>query len=214
MISADTQKIILDTSNNVLETKRRFEYGIHQIVLEVSEALKLKSSELNTTIYGLSSKIETEMSQIWRQIGIMYQEISSSKQALDRLQEQTLSYVNGSLTTMDSMEGKVSETNFTLKNQFTNFFYFKVSLITGRMQEVDSNLNYLLGRLSLVTQEFNQIKYGLGEALDNIKQSFITVQEKVKGSKSIIFVQNYIFYFLITFKMLAQDRTQSIKMTA
>lgn len=195
MISADTQKIILDTSNNVLETKRRFEYGIHQIVLEVSEALKLKSSELNTTIYGLSSKIETEMSQIWRQIGIMYQEISSSKQALDRLQEQTLSYVNGSLTTMDSMEGKVSETNFTLKNQFTNFFYFKVSLITGRMQEVDSNLNYLLGRLSLVTQEFNQIKYGLGEALDNIKQSFITVQEKVKGSKSIIFVQNYIFYF-------------------
>lgn len=82
------------------------------------------------------------------------------------------------------------------------------------MQEVDSNLNYLLGRLSLVTQEFNQIKYGLGEALDNIKQSFITVQEKVKGSKSIIFVQNYIFYFLITFKMLAQDRTQSIKMTA
>lgn len=50
------------------------------------------------------------------------------------------------------------------------------------MQEVDSNLNYLLGRLSLVTQEFNQIKYGLGEALDNIKQSFITVQEKVKGS--------------------------------
>lgn len=125
MISADTQKIILDTSNNVLETKRRFEYGIHQIVLEVSEALKLKSSELNTTIYGLSSKIETEMSQIWRQIGIMYQEISSSKQALDRLQEQTLSYVNGSLTTMDSMEGKVSETNFTLKNQFTNFFLFQ-----------------------------------------------------------------------------------------
>lgn len=117
MISADTQKIILDTSNNVLETKRRFEYGIHQIVLEVSEALKLKSSELNTTIYGLSSKIETEMSQIWRQIGIMYQEISSSKQALDRLQEQTLSYVNGSLTTMDSMEGKVCEKKLNSKTK-------------------------------------------------------------------------------------------------
>jgi hypothetical protein len=45
---------------------------------------------------------------------------------------------------------------------------------------VDSNLNYLLGRLSLVTQEFNQIKFGLGEALDNIRSSFMTVQEKVK----------------------------------
>lgn len=44
--------------------------------------------------------------------------------------------------------------------------------------EVDENLNYLLGRLSLVTQEFNQIKTGLGNALDNIKASFKIVQEK------------------------------------
>lgn len=46
------------------------------------------------------------------------------------------------------------------------------------MTEVDENLNYLLGRLSLVTQEFNQIKTGLGVALDNIKASFKVVQEK------------------------------------
>lgn len=39
-------------------------------------------------------------------------------------------------------------------------------------------MNYLLGRLSLVTQEFNQIKIGLGNALDNIKASFKVVQEK------------------------------------
>ena len=38
----------------------------------------------------------------------------------------------------------------------------------------------MLGRLSLVTHEFNQIKLGLGDALDNIKSSFMTVQEKVK----------------------------------
>lgn len=115
----------------------------------------------NLALVNLSSKIETEMSQVWRQIGIMYQEITSSKKTLDRLQEQTELYVNGTVTTMDSMEGKVG-------------------LITNRMQEVDSNLNYLLGRLSLVTQEFNQIKFGLGEALDNIRSSFMTVQEKVK----------------------------------
>lgn len=167
---------MLDTSNNVLETKRRFEYGIHQIILEVGDVMKTANSSMqkrlnelndgilenhNNALVNLSSKIETEMSQVWRQIGIMYQEITSSKRVLDHLQEQTEMYVNGSITTMDSMEGKVG-------------------LITNRMQEVDSNLNYLLGRLSLVTQEFNQIKFGLGEALDNIRSSFMTVQDKVK----------------------------------
>lgn len=101
------------------------------------------------------------MSQVWRQIGIMYQELTASTTALDRLQEQTETYVNGSLSTMDSMQGKVS-------------------LITGRMAEVDENLNYLLGRLSLVVQEFNQIKSGLGTALDNIRSSFHTVTDKLK----------------------------------
>lgn len=170
------EKIMLETANNVLETKRRFEYGIHQIILEVGDVMKTANNSMqkrlnelndgilenhNAALVNLSSKIETEMSQVWRQIGIMYQEISSSKTILDRLQEQTELYVNGTVTTMDSMEGKVG-------------------LITNRMQEVDSNLNYLLGRLSLVTQEFNQIKFGLGEALDNIRSSFMTVQEKVK----------------------------------
>jgi uncharacterized protein with von Willebrand factor type A (vWA) domain len=52
------------------------------------------------------------------------------------------------------------------------------------MSEVDTNLNYLLGRLSLVTQEFNQIKQGLGAALDNIKASFKEVQEKANDLSS------------------------------
>lgn len=175
------EKLLLQTGENVLDAKRGIDYGIHQILREVTEVVKANSKELNSTVTkrfdeigatildnhngalsNLSSKIETEISQVWRQIGIMYQEISSSKQALDRLQQQTESYVNGTLMTMDSMEGKVS-------------------LITGRMSEVDSNLNYLLGRLSLVTQEFNLIKRGLGQALDEIKSSFMEVQERVKG---------------------------------
>lgn len=110
---------------------------------------------------NLSSKIETEMSQVWRQIGIMYQEISSSKMSLDRLQQQTEAYVNGTITTMDNMKGKVG-------------------MITDRMSEVDENLNYLLGRLSLVTQEFNQIKLGLGDALESIRTSFQDVQKTVQ----------------------------------
>lgn len=54
------------------------------------------------------------------------------------------------------------------------------------MQEVDANLNYLLGRLSLVTQEFNQIKSGLGSALDNIRSSFQIVQNKIHGTLFIL----------------------------
>lgn len=108
---------------------------------------------------NLSSKIETEMSQVWRQIGIMYQEISSTKTFLDRLQQQT----EHEITVMDNMKGKVG-------------------LITDRMTEVDENLNYLLGRLSLVTHEFNQIKLGLGDALDSIRSSFQSVQKTVQNT--------------------------------
>lgn len=50
------------------------------------------------------------------------------------------------------------------------------------MSEVDGNLNYLLGKLGLVTQEFNAIKHGLGDALDNIRSSFAVVQSKIKGN--------------------------------
>lgn len=117
---------MLDNSNNIIETKRRFEYGIHQIVLEIGDVVRTNTKELNKTILNklveidrvildnhigaltnLTSKIETEMSQVWRQIGIMYQEVSSSKQALDRMQQQSEVYVNGTMLTMDSMEGKV-----------------------------------------------------------------------------------------------------------
>lgn len=57
--------------------------------------------------------------------------------------------------------------------------------ITGRMGDIDSNLNYLLGRLSLVTQEFNQIKSGLGSALDKIRTSFQLVQSQIEGKLAL-----------------------------
>ncbi|KAG4072564.1 hypothetical protein HA402_004653 [Bradysia odoriphaga] len=175
------ENILLQTADNVLSIKRGMEFNVHAITLEVGDVVRSSAKEMNSTFYkrfdalnetissnhngalsNLTSKIETEISQVWRQIGIMYQEVSSSKQALNKLQEQTEAYVNGTFTTMDSMEGKVSQ-------------------ITGRMAEVDENLNYLLGRLSLVTQEFNQIKTGLGSALDNIRSSFQIVQNKVQN---------------------------------
>lgn len=176
------EHVMLQTADNVIATKKRIDYGVHQILLEVGELVKIQSRNLNKTINerfdniettivenqtgaltNLSSKIESEMSQVWRQIGIMYQQLTASKMSLDKLTEQTEQYVNGSATTMDNMKDKVG-------------------MITTRMTEVDDNLNYLLGRLSLVTQEFNQIKTGLGDALDKVKTSFLTVQEKLKDA--------------------------------
>ncbi|XP_049875844.1 putative leucine-rich repeat-containing protein DDB_G0290503 [Pectinophora gossypiella] len=173
------EHVMLQTADNVIANKKRIEYGVHQILVEVGELIKMQGKNLNRTINdrfdniettivenqtgaltNLSSKIESEMSQVWRQIGIMYQQLTASKMSLDKLTEQTEQYVNGSATTMDNMKDKVG-------------------LITTRMTEVDDNLNYLLGRLSLVAQEFNQIKTGLGDALDKVKASFLTVQSRL-----------------------------------
>jgi len=112
-------------------------------------------------LHNLTSKIQEEIGRVWRQIGIMHQQMSASTDTLNKLQNQTDSYVNGSLDVMDSMKGKVTQ-------------------ITGRMTEVDENLNFLLGKLSLLSQEFNRIKSGLGSTLDEIRSSFQKVQEKIK----------------------------------
>lgn len=114
--------------DNVLSIRRGQEFSALKITSEVSDAIKLNAIEMNETINSqirainetiltnhngalanLTQKIETEISQVWRQIGIMYQEVSSSKDALNKLQELTEAYVNGTVSTMDSMEGKVNE---------------------------------------------------------------------------------------------------------
>ncbi|KAK2579555.1 hypothetical protein KPH14_010854 [Odynerus spinipes] len=172
------QLVMVSMADHVLDTKKRVEYGVHQILLEVGDLVKAQSKNINNTINtrfdgisndimdnqngalaNLTTKMEQEMNQVWRQINVMYQQMTESAKALDKLHKQNEVYINGTTSTMGGMESKVSE-------------------ITKRMMEVDENLNYLLGRLSLVTQEFNQIKSGLGAALDNIKASFKEVQEK------------------------------------
>lgn len=120
------ETVLLQMGDNILSIKRGMEFNVHAISLEVGDLIKTNSRELNQTINerfnvinetivsnhngalsNLTSKIETEISQVWRQIGIMYQEVSSSRDALTKLQEQNEAYVNGTFSTMDSMEGKV-----------------------------------------------------------------------------------------------------------
>ncbi|XP_078039836.1 uncharacterized protein LOC144471556 [Augochlora pura] len=172
------QSVMVSMADHVLDTKRRVEYGVHQILLEVGDLVKAQGVNINNTLNqrfdgisndimdnqngalaNLTTKMEQEMNEVWRQINVMYQQMMESTKTLEKLHKQNVEYVNGTTTTMDGMETKVGE-------------------ITERMTEVDKNLNYLLGRLSLVTQEFNLIKTGLGTALDNIKASFKEVQDK------------------------------------
>lgn len=57
---------------------------------------------------NLTSKIGEDIQQVWRQIGIMHQQMSASTDTLNKLQNQTDAYVNGSIDVMDNMKGKAS----------------------------------------------------------------------------------------------------------
>lgn len=44
------EQVLLQSANDILETKRRVEYGVHQMLLEVEEMLKTHTKDLNTSI--------------------------------------------------------------------------------------------------------------------------------------------------------------------
>ena len=68
----------------------------------------------------------------------MYNQVSSSIQVLEKVKSQTEGYVNRTGNNLGTMEGQVEG-------------------LSDRMVDVDENLNYMLGQLSLVVQEFNQV---------------------------------------------------------
>lgn len=125
------EELMVQTADSVLDTRRRVEYGTHQVLLEVGNLIKNYGQETNSVINerfdtfemsildedtgalaNLTSKIGQEIDQVWRQIGIMHQQMSASTDTLNKLQNQTDAYVNGSLNVMDSMKGKVGLTDF------------------------------------------------------------------------------------------------------
>lgn len=44
------EKVIVQTADSVLDTKRRVEYGVHQIVAEIEKQIKAESAEINQGI--------------------------------------------------------------------------------------------------------------------------------------------------------------------
>ncbi|EFX73743.1 putative leucine-rich repeat-containing protein DDB_G0290503 [Daphnia pulex] len=163
------EQVLLDTADGVLDTKRRLEFAVQQILLELGDSIRRQTGDLNSTLArkvddvtfsvikdqstaltNMTSKLENELGQVWRQIGVLYQSASQSQELLQRVEQQTAQHVGGSLQALSSMDKRVGQ-------------------VTERVNEVDDHLNFLLGRLSLVVQEFNQVRGGLGEALESLR---------------------------------------------
>ncbi|XP_008549955.1 uncharacterized protein LOC103572922 [Microplitis demolitor] len=167
-----TQALILAMADDILNTKKMVEYSVHQILLGVENSMKSENLIINNTLEknfsfltmnlsnsqknmenNLTDTMEREMSQVWRQLNLMYQQMNSNGNILHQLHTQTDFFANGTMITINGMNYKISE-------------------ISKKITEIDGNLNYLLGRLSITMQEFNQIKTELGIALDDTNQCF------------------------------------------
>ncbi|XP_076052610.1 uncharacterized protein LOC143032022 [Oratosquilla oratoria] len=165
------EQVMVNTADSVLDTKRSIEFGIQQIIFELGELVKNSGKTINSTLSdqisnvsfailknqtsaltNMTQKMESEISQVWRQIGIMYQQMAQSVNLLDKLQNTTNHQVSASLNKVGSTEGTVDNNS-------------------EKIADVENNLKQLLGRLSLVVSEFNYMKTGVGEELKRMRES-------------------------------------------
>ena len=112
--------------------------------------LSNQTDALNT----LTTKVEKDIGQVWRQMGIMYGQLSNSINILEKVrlsfQGRRSSFYWQVKTSTEEFSSKSNKNLGSMDNQ--------VEGLTNRMTEVDENLNYMLGQLSLVVTEFNQVK--------------------------------------------------------
>merc|ERR1712079_433760 len=175
---ANVEKVLLDTADSVMDTKRKIEFGVQQIIFKVSELIELSGGEMDDNLAAkfesitrtilsnqtdalntLTTKVEKDIGQVWRQMGIMYGQLSNSINILEKVKSQTEEFTDKSNKNLGSMDNQVEG-------------------LTNRMSEVDDNLNYMLGQLSLVVSEFNQVKTGLGEAMEGIGEDLLEEYKK------------------------------------
>ncbi|KAH8238879.1 hypothetical protein KR038_005725 [Drosophila bunnanda] len=171
--------IMMTNSEVVLDTQRKVEFGTLNVVQRVgkllgeqvtqlTELLKERFSALDGAIVStqqeanknLSGLLDTELSQVWHRIEIMAGEISQSREMLGVIQSASDGYINSTLATMMGLGGKVEETK-------------------KHMIDMDENLNYLLGKLSLMSSEFANIKKGLADSLEDLRNSFHLIHERM-----------------------------------
>merc|ERR1719186_1050798 len=180
---ANVEQVLLDTADSVMDTKRKIEFGVQQIIFKVSELIELSGGQMDDNLAAkfesitrtilsnqtealttLTSKVEKDNGQVWRQMGIMYGQLSNSIGILEKVKTQTEEFSNKSDKNLGSMDNQVEG-------------------LTDRMTEVDENLNYMLGQLSLVVTEFNQVKTGLGEAMEGMGEELLEEYKKQGEAK-------------------------------
>ncbi|KAH8351992.1 hypothetical protein KR084_001046 [Drosophila pseudotakahashii] len=171
--------IMMTNSEVVLDTQRKVDFGTLNVVqrvgklLEVevnklSELLKERFTALDGTVVNtqqeanknISGLLETELNQVWHRIEIMAGEISQSREMLGVIQSASDGYINSTLATMMGLGSKVEDTK-------------------KHMIDMDENLNYLLGKLSLMSSEFANIKKGLADSLEDLRNSFHVLHERM-----------------------------------
>ena len=117
---------------------------------QFADATKIILSNQNEALGNLTKKVEKEIGQVWRQMGIMYGQVSNSIAILEKVKVATEGYVNKTGKNLGRIDGQVEG-------------------LTDSIVTVDSNMNYMLGQLSLVVQEFNQVKTGLSDAMNGLE---------------------------------------------
>merc|ERR1740128_836199 len=105
---ANVEQVLLDTADSVMDTKRKIEFGVQQIIFKVSELIELSGGQMDdnlaakfetitrtilsnqtTALTELTSKVEKDIGQVWRQMGIMYGQLSNSIGILEKVKTQT-----------------------------------------------------------------------------------------------------------------------------
>merc|ERR1712168_1371633 len=105
---ANVEKVLLDTADSVMDTKRKIEFGVQQIIFKVSELIELSGGQMDDNLAAkfesitrtilsnqtealteLTSKVEKDIGQVWRQMGIMYGQLSNSIGILEKVKSQT-----------------------------------------------------------------------------------------------------------------------------
>merc|ERR1711983_47073 len=105
---SNVEKVLLDTADSVMDTKRKIEFGVQQIIYKVSELIELSGGQMDDNLAAkfetitrtilsnqtdalntLTSKVEKDIGQVWRQMGIMYGQLSNSINILEKVKHQT-----------------------------------------------------------------------------------------------------------------------------
>merc|ERR1711971_501405 len=181
---ANVEQVLLDTADSVMDTKRKIEFGVQQIIFKVTELVEVSGGEMDDNLAAkfeaitrtilsnqtqaltnLTMKVEKEIGQVWRQMGIMYGQLSNSIGILEKVKSTTEEYTNKSNKNLGSMDTQVEG-------------------LTDRMSEVDDNLNYMLSQLSLVVSEFNQVKTGLGQAMEGMEEDLLEEFKRQQGEST------------------------------